>query len=1057
MALLDRFRSSVPFSNDPARSSPSQQPLDAIVGHTAPEPPAAKMPRPSVGLAPLGQSGRANFWGLPQPDEVNPELIGAAGLRRFNQMYRQDPHVRRLVLAAWSPIVAGTWTLEPFGGDDATDQDRQIAEDIWWALTNFMTPNFQEHLLEIGALLLRSGFLPCEQVWGTVERNGKTLLMPRSLQVRLPISIWKWWQDDFGQLTHVGQILPNKPDVVIPATELLYYRLGAEGDNWAGTSLLRHAYRSWYLKDKLEMIDVIGQERKAVGLPVIYPPAGADETVKAEVEELFMNVHMSEAAYAMMPGPKAGSQGQQGIANQEWLVDVIQFDSSSGGGILESIAYHQTGISASFLTDFLELGHHQVGARATAEVQEDPFLTAINGALLPPVVPTLNRLIDRIRCLNWEDADGSPTLNVSLNDVASLSEIAAFITPLVQAEVIQVDPELEDWVRERADMPPANADIRQQNQQAREAGLQAASQQLATNGETKNEEPPSPNSDPAEQGVTPPAGQSAKPAAEKPNANPIAGAVKSTGKIPAAGKTLEQVMDDVNLTILDTAGPAAAGVAVHAADTGRVLVCKRSFDDTDDPNVRCSYEFPGGKLDPADAGPWSGAKREFTEETGAQLPSHQHIGSVDSPDGNYRLHVVRIAHESDVPLGRNDRGEVSAMAWQAPGSLREGETSDRARALLPGVESMIARNPPMALDATMSSVASSQLVATIAGCTCEDGGSGKDERCTICGGIRKRTLDAPQPITPGDRVRRVAGDLGLIGPEGSVTALKVNKADGAIVHDVAWDDGTASRRVRGSGLRKLDATAEPQAKWFESLLSKDQLQTAFDGCRDHIEAACASAVNLFASKIAHQVANGTPVNAMTAPPELADALTQHYADLYALGHQTVQLELGKQRAALGKQLDAPATADAGLTGSRLARARARGEHSAQNIVNRVTEQLGRDQITGLKDAGTLNTLARQSATAQLRKEALANVTATVNDGRNDAATGSPDVVGGYYTSCMDATSCDPCIEDDTGELLAPSDAVALGPPNPDCLGGDFCRCTIIWVLSDDPAALASVT
>src|ERR1700752_1728536 len=118
------------------------------------------------------------------------------------------------------------------------------------------------------------------------------------------------------------------------------------------------------------------------------------------------------------------------------------------------------GVSSSFLTDFLELGHHQVGARATGEVQEDPFLTAINGALLPPVIPPWNRFIDRIRQINWPGADGSPTLKLSLNDEASLAEIAAFVAPLVQAGVIQVDPELEDWIRARANMPAANADIR---------------------------------------------------------------------------------------------------------------------------------------------------------------------------------------------------------------------------------------------------------------------------------------------------------------------------------------------------------------------------------------------------------------------------------------------------------------------------------------------------------------------------------------------------------------------------------------------------------------------
>ena len=355
MAIRDRLPFNLPFSSDPARNSSGQpaSPLDTMVGHTLPEPAIADMPMPRAGAFPLGQSGRANFYGLPQPDELNPELIGTTGLRRFNEMYRSDAHLRRLVLAAWSPVVAGTWTLEPFGGDDATDQDRQIAEDIWWMLTQWMTPNFFEHLYQVGPLLLRSGFCPCEQIWATVKRNGKTLLGPRKLDIRLPISIWRWWQDDFGELTHIGQILPSRADVIIPATELVYYRLGAEGDNWAGVSLLRNCYKNAVLKDRLERIDSIGQERKAVGVPIIYPPTSASPQVKAQVERLVASMHTSEVAYLMMPGPKAGSQGSNGVPQEEWLIDVIKFDSSSGEGIMNSIAYHQQAIAASFLPTFL--------------------------------------------------------------------------------------------------------------------------------------------------------------------------------------------------------------------------------------------------------------------------------------------------------------------------------------------------------------------------------------------------------------------------------------------------------------------------------------------------------------------------------------------------------------------------------------------------------------------------------------------------------------------------------------------------------------------------------
>lgn len=777
---------STDFTQDPALAT--SDPLGTLLGHTSPLPPTEDFPTPLAGARPRGQSGRANFWGLPQPDELNRELVGVEGLKRFNEMYRTDAHIRRLILAAWSPLVAGTWTLEPYGGDDATDQDRQVADDIWWMLTQWMTPNFQEHLYEVGPLLLRSGFTPCEEIWDTVERDGKTLLGPRSLQVRLPISIWRWWQDDFGQLTHIGQILPDRADVVIPASEILYYRLGPEGDNWMGTSLIRHAYKHWLMKDRLERIDAIGQERKAVGVPVIYPPSGATPQQKSALERVLMQLHVSESTYVMMPGPKAGSQGANAVPQEEWLLEIEKFDSSSGSGIMDSIDYHKMSIASSFLEDFLELGHHQVGARATAEVQEDPFLTAINGALLPPVIPPWNRLIDRIRRLNWASAEGSPTLQLNLTDEASLSEIAAYVQQLVAAGVVQVDPELEDWVRSRGGMPAANADIRAQREAAAEAGRKAAIDGL------NNPASPAP---PAE-------GEPATPAPAQPAAK----------------------------------------------------------------------DQPAAESAPAEPKPASKPRRKLS-----------------------RL----IGH--------------------------------------------------------------------------------------------RRELDAP--------------------------------------------------------------AVSPTVPWFERLLSRDQLQVAFDGCRDHIEEACGPVVGTVAAKMANQAANGALTPGGDPPPELVDALTKHYSGLYQLGQQTVATELAKQRAHLRKTLDDLIDSDVGAAG--VARARSRAEHSARNIVSAIHERAGRDQITGLKDAPAVDEAARKAGAAQLRKEALSNVTATINDGRNDQARATRDVVGAFYTSCMDERSCDPCIEADTGEMLSPSDAVALGPPNPNCLGGEFCRCTLVWVLSDDPAALGLAT
>lgn len=426
---------------------------------------------PAANTSPQGGSGRAHFNGLIELDELNLSLAGRAGLYKFEEMYWSDSDIRRLILMCWAPIAGAVWDIDPYGGDEAKQEDKDAAELCKWALWEAMSPALPGHLVEAGPLLLRSGFLAFEQIWTALEWKGKLVQVPRKLDLRLPRSIWKWYQDEFGELSEIVQILPNAKMATLDASYLTYYRIQAEGDNWEGRSLLRAAYKNWYLKDRLERIDAIGQERKAVGVPIVYPPEGMDEVTKGEVENMLAGMHTAEAAYAILPGPHVSAFSEND--GKGWMVDVITFDSSSGSGIQDSLRYHKEAIGSSVLGDFMALGHHQVGARATAEVQEDPFLSAVK-ALAEVPIEELNKLVQKIVMLNYPNVEGFPKLTMTIEDEASLSEIATYAQGLITAGAMEADPELEDYLRNRAGFPAANPEIREEKEAARKAGMQAA-------------------------------------------------------------------------------------------------------------------------------------------------------------------------------------------------------------------------------------------------------------------------------------------------------------------------------------------------------------------------------------------------------------------------------------------------------------------------------------------------------------------------------------------------------------------------------------------------------
>lgn len=119
--------------------------------------------------------------------------------------------------------------------------------------------------------------------------------------------------------------------------------------------------------------------------------------------------------------------------------------------------------------------------------------------------------------------------------------------------------------------------------------------------------------------------------------------------------------------------PVAAGIAVVAMDTGRVLMLQRAMVD-DDPAAG-TWELPGGCLNPGESSIIA-AQREWQEETGCVLPRGKITGTWVSANGVYQGFVLLVASEDEVPLfdGRDqvinpddpDGDEIEVLAWWEP-------------------------------------------------------------------------------------------------------------------------------------------------------------------------------------------------------------------------------------------------------------------------------------------------------------------------------------------------------------------------------------------------------
>lgn len=146
-------------------------------------------------------------------------------------------------------------------------------------------------------------------------------------------------------------------------------------------------------------------------------------------------------------------------------------------------------------------------------------------------------------------------------------------------------------------------------------------------------------------------------------------------------RTVDQVRghrlnDAGRLAVRKAAGEiAVAGLAVRAADTGRVLMLQRALNGEDP--AAGTWEFPGGHLE-GDESPLQGAWREWAEETGCIPPPGEQTGAWTSPDGIYQGIAWTVPDEASVPIGGErwisnpddpDGDQVEAIAWWDPAQL----------------------------------------------------------------------------------------------------------------------------------------------------------------------------------------------------------------------------------------------------------------------------------------------------------------------------------------------------------------------------------------------------
>lgn len=249
---------------------------------------------------------------------------------------------------------------------------------------------------------------------------------------------WTKYISDYGLFT-------------IPMSKAMLFRTESVKDNPEGRSILRNAYRSWYFKRRIQEIEAIGIERDLAGLPVIHAPEDLEiwdsqdpDMVKINGALIAMvkNLRRNESEGLVLPhGYEAELLSTGGTR---------QFDTNA------IINRYDTKIAQTVLADFIMLGHEKTGSFALSSDKTELFSVAL-GAFLDVICETFNNqgipsLID-INGSHFDGIEDYPTLAHGDVDKRDITKLSTFLKDMVGTGILIPDEELEDYVREAANLP----------------------------------------------------------------------------------------------------------------------------------------------------------------------------------------------------------------------------------------------------------------------------------------------------------------------------------------------------------------------------------------------------------------------------------------------------------------------------------------------------------------------------------------------------------------------------------------------------------------------------
>ena len=410
----------------------------------------------------LGTTGLRRSGGFITEEFLN-QLRGRRGLLVYREMADNDPVIGSILYAIEKVTLRLDWRIDPY---DDSDEAKEIAEFVDQCLED-MSDSFDQTLASILSMLVY-GFSFHEIVYkvrgGDVDdpkrrskyKDGK--IGWRKFPIRAQETLNNWMMDSEGGIQGFRQIDPTGGGFrEIPIEKGLLFRTTVNKNNPEGRSLLRNCFRPWYYKRRIEEIEAIGIERDLAGLPVAKVPpeylssgaTSAQQAVLAEITSIVQNIKRNEQEGVIFP--KMYDENN----NEMFSLELLSSGGSRQFDTDKVISRYDQRISMSVLSDFILLGHEQVGSFALGSQKMDLWTMSVE-AIAKSIAEVMNQYaIPRLLKLNGMNTELCPYLTYGEVSSVDLGELGDYVQKLVGAGALMPDEKLEAYLREQASLPPA--------------------------------------------------------------------------------------------------------------------------------------------------------------------------------------------------------------------------------------------------------------------------------------------------------------------------------------------------------------------------------------------------------------------------------------------------------------------------------------------------------------------------------------------------------------------------------------------------------------------------